>query len=95
MSINIGLDDFLKLNERLGEKEKDILNFIQSYRESHAYAPSMMEICRKCGLRSTNTVYAYLQKLKNKGLIDWQPKVSRTIRIVKRSYVKRPPQLKF
>ncbi len=76
--------------QKISETEQEVFDFIKNYIEKHDYSPSTRDIIKNCSMRSLSTVYRYMQKLKAKGLIDWEPSIPRTIRIVNRGYVKRP-----
>ena len=47
----------------LNKREKAILKFIQKQVEENGYAPSVREIGKAVGLKSTATVHGYLAKL--------------------------------
>ena len=69
--------------ERVKRTEEEILNIIKDYYTKHKYSPTVREIARKANVSSTSTVLRYLNKLQDKGLIDWQSKAPRTIRVIK------------
>ena len=46
-----------------------IYNFLLEYLDEYGYPPSVREICEKVQIKSTATVYLYLEKLKDKGYI--------------------------
>ena len=51
----------------INKREKAILKFIQKQVEENGYAPSVREIGKAVGLKSTATVHGYLAKLSEKG----------------------------
>ncbi|MBI5670287.1 MAG: MarR family transcriptional regulator [Chloroflexi bacterium] len=55
--------------------------FIRVYIREWGYAPSIREIARACYI-SPGNVYRYLDKLEGKGLIERQPGVARSIRLL-------------
>jgi repressor LexA len=57
----------------LTPKQKNILDFIQSYADREGYPPSQQEIARTFGFRSLGTVQNYLVRLEREGLLsrDW------------------------
>lgn len=60
----------------LTERQKEILQFIQSFQGEHGVAPTHREICDQFGYSSYGTVYKHLKLLQNKGYIrrDWNQK---------------------
>jgi sulfur relay (sulfurtransferase) DsrC/TusE family protein len=67
--------------EKVQKREEEILNIIKDYWAKHNHSPSIREIVRKSSVKSNSTVMNYLYRLKEKGLIDWQPKKPRTFLI--------------
>jgi repressor LexA len=70
--------------ERVRDNETFIFNFIKEFMEKHKFSPSVREITKASPLKSQNTVHNYLVKLKEKGVINWDSKSPRTIRILKK-----------
>lgn len=68
--------------EPLTEIERGILEYLIGYLRHHTYQPSLREIGRHFGLRSTKTTSEYLQGLVDKGWIERDPARSRGIRII-------------
>jgi repressor LexA len=66
----------------LTERQKAILEFIQSFQREHGIAPTHREICEEFGYSSYGTVYKHLKLLERKGYLtrDWNQK--RGIQIV-------------
>ena len=58
--------DPLELNKR----EKDILKFIETELNENGYPPSVREIGKAVGLKSTATVHSYLGRLEDGGYIS-------------------------
>lgn len=60
----------------LTERQKEILQFIQSFQRENGVAPTHREICDHFGYSSYGTVYKHLKLLQNKGYIrrDWNQK---------------------
>ena len=69
------------------EKEKQIYQFIVDYIMEHMYAPTIREIGKSVGLRSSSTVATYLMRLEAKGLIEVEPDSPRAIRLIGYSVV--------
>ncbi|MCH2494218.1 MAG: transcriptional repressor LexA [Dehalococcoidia bacterium] len=63
----------------LTEKQKDILNFIESYIEEFGYPPSIRDIQNNCDISSTSVVKYNLDRLQEKGLMNRDSEISRSI----------------
>ena len=61
------------------QKIKEMYNFLQEYSEEFGFPPSIREICNKMSIKSTATVYDYLNKMRNKGWLDKMPAKKRAI----------------
>lgn len=66
----------------LTDLEQRILDFMVLYLRTHTYQPSIREIGRHFGIRSTKTVSELLQSLAEKGVVERDPSRSRGIRIL-------------
>jgi repressor LexA len=53
----------------LTERQKEILDFIQSFRDERGYAPTHREICERFGFSSYGTAYKHLKLLGEKGYL--------------------------
>lgn len=53
----------------LTPKQKQLLEFIDAFREKHGYAPSQHEIARHFGFKSLGTVQNYLVRLERQGAL--------------------------
>ena len=67
----------------LTKREKSILKFIEKQISTKGYAPSVREICKAVGLRSTATVHGYLNSLEEKGFIKKETQKGRTLKVLK------------
>lgn len=72
-----------KSTVELNKREKAILKFIEKQIENVGYAPSVREIGKAVGLKSTATVHGYLAKLEQKGYIKKENQKGRTLRLLK------------
>ena len=70
-------------SEGLGERPVKILRFLSEYQDRHGYSPSIREIGKHIGVDSTSLVDYYLNQLNEKGFIERDNRVSRSIRVVK------------
>ncbi len=71
------------VNIELNDKEKAILKFIQKQIRTNGYPPSVREIGKAVGLKSTATVHGYLNKLEEKGFIKREQQKGRTLKVLK------------
>jgi len=57
----------------LTRRQKDILDFIRSYREAHGISPTQREIRENFGLSSFGTIQKHLKRLEEKGALarEW------------------------
>ena len=67
----------------LNKREKDILKYIEKQVAANGYPPSVREICKAVGLRSTATVHGYLESLEKKGYIKKESQKGRTLKLLK------------
>ena len=70
-------------SEGLGERPVKILQFLSEYQDKHGYSPSIREIGKHIGVDSTSLVDYYLDQLSEKGFIERDNRVSRSIRVTK------------
>ena len=61
------------------EKENLILSYIKNEIRTKGYPPSIREICKAVGLKSTSSVFGYLRSLESKGLIECGSNKNRAI----------------
>lgn len=69
---------------KLTIKQKRVLDTITTFIDEHDYAPTVRELCSLLSLASPSTVKGYLDKLKDRGYIDFEPRSPRTLRILKK-----------
>lgn len=65
----------------LTKKQKKILDYIERYIEKHDYAPSYREIAEHFELSSTATISGYIQTLKEKGYLDTEQNMARSLQL--------------
>ena len=70
------------MEKRLTEKQKKILDLINREVREKGYPPSVREICRVVGFKSTSTAHAHLQKLENLGYLKKSPATPRGLKVV-------------
>ncbi|HLB95331.1 MAG TPA: transcriptional repressor LexA [Patescibacteria group bacterium] len=70
--------------EHLTKRQKEILNFIEKYLQSHDYAPSYREIAEFFHLTSVATVADHLENLKAKGYLTKDFNEARSLQLTPR-----------
>lgn len=63
-------------------KLKKVLDYLDSFIEDNGYPPSVREICKELSIKSTATVYYYLEKLESMNLIKKTKSKNRAVEIV-------------
>ena len=69
----------------LSKRERAILDYIEKQAKINGYPPSVREIGKAVGLRSSATVHGYLAKLEQKGYIKKEAQKGRTLKLLKGS----------
>lgn len=67
----------------LTKRQKEILDFIESFLDAHGYSPSFEEIAESFGYRSLATVHEHLSNLEAKGYIRKNYNESRSIELTR------------
>lgn len=67
----------------LNKRQQMILGYIQDYCKTHGYPPSVRDIGKAVGLKSSSTVHMYLVQLGEKGYIRRDPARPRAIIVIK------------
>jgi repressor LexA len=63
-------------------RQKEILDFLESFVGRHGYSPAFEEIARGMGLKSLATVHKHITNLEKKGLLDRVHNRSRSIDVL-------------
>jgi len=83
-SKKIGVIDVRKKDPTaLNKREKAILKYIEKQIDANGYPPSVREIGKAVGLKSTATVHGYLNALTEKGYIKKEQQKGRTLKLLK------------
>ena len=69
----------------LSKRERAILDYIEKQAKINGYPPSVREIGKAVGLKSSATVHGYLAKLEQKGYIKKEAQKGRTLKLLKGS----------
>lgn len=67
--------------EKLNERLQEVYNFIVEYVDNNGFPPSVREICAKLNIKSTATAYTYIERLKNRGLLNNTPLKKRSLTV--------------
>lgn len=70
------------MGDKVSDKQKMILDFLDKEIQEKGYPPSVREICQAVGLKSTSTVHGYLQRLEKKGLIKKDATKTRALKVL-------------
>jgi repressor LexA len=70
------------MSEPLSKIERRILDYLIEYLRKNTYQPSIREIGKRFGIKSTKTVSEYLQSLADKGYIEREASRSRGVKIL-------------
>ena len=70
------------MSEPLSKIERRILDYLVDYLKRNTYQPSIREIGKRFGIKSTKTVSEYLQALADKGYIEREASRSRGVKIL-------------
>jgi len=72
------------------EKLTRVMDYIRKFSEENGYTPSVREIGKECGIKSTATVHSYLEKLQTKGYLSKATNKKRSVSLAKSSGVNIP-----
>ena len=72
-----------KKMKEITEKQEALYVIIKDFIELNGYAPTIRELCKITGNKSSCTIYQKLFQLKKKGFITYVDRKSRTIKILK------------
>lgn len=76
----------------LSPRQRQVLDLIVTSIRDHGYPPTIREICRHFGFRSTNGVSDHIRALVRKGYVTHEQSKSRTLRPVDAPPTRRPPK---
>lgn len=66
----------------LNEREKNVLDYIISQVKVTGYPPSVREICKAVGFKSTCSAHQYIQKLTEKGYLEKSSLKMRALKVI-------------
>lgn len=68
---------------KVTNKQLHVFNELCNFINKEGYVPSYRQLMKILGISSTSTIKAYLDSLKQKGYITWEPGQPRTLKILK------------
>ncbi len=71
--------------KKTDEKINQVYEFTVNFINDNGFPPSVREICSKLNIKSTATAYTYIEKLKEKGLLEKSPLKKRAISVVQKA----------
>lgn len=77
--------------DKLSERQRKILKFIEDFSGAHGYPPTIRQIGKEVDISSTSVVSYNLKKLAKEGFLDRQPEVSRGIRLSQEYQIRYAP----
>lgn len=70
------------MNDRATKKQKELLNYIDSFIQGNGYGPSYREIMKSLGYKSVSTVAVHVDGLMAKGYLRKRDKSARSIEVI-------------
>lgn len=84
-----------KSSDELNKRERAILKYIEKHVMNYGYPPSVREIGKAVGLKSTATVHGYIASLEKKGFVKKESQKGRTLKLLKGGLEEDPNQETF
>lgn len=75
---------------KLTKKQQQVYDFLENYTRTEGYPPSIREMCKGLGVKSTSTIHGHLSKLEEKGFIKRESTKNRAITMAKAFLPKMP-----
>jgi repressor LexA len=70
------------MSERSTKRQRELLNFVDSFIQGHGYGPSYREIMRALGYKSVSTVAVHIDGLMAKGYLRKHDRSARSLEVV-------------
>lgn len=70
------------MNNELTPKQQIVFDKIKLYIKNYKRSPSIRNLCFLCDVNTPSTIWVHLQKLKEKGYIDYNKGEHRSIMVV-------------
>lgn len=68
---------------KLTKKQQQVYDFLENYTRTEGYPPSIREMCKGLGVKSTSTIHGHLSRLEEKGFIKRESTKNRAITMAK------------
>lgn len=68
--------------QRSTKKQRELLNFVDTFIQGHGYGPSYREIMRSLGYKSVSTVAIHIDGLITKGYLRKRDKSARSLEVI-------------
>lgn len=68
---------------RLTKRQAQVFRCIIEYQENHGFSPSIRDLCRMTGLKSSSSVHFHLKVLEEGGYIERVRDCPRTVAVLK------------
>lgn len=65
--------------KRLPDKSEAVFTFIQKFVSENGYSPTVREICKACDIKSTATVFDYINELAKRGYLNKSANKNRAV----------------
>lgn len=63
------------------KRQREIYEYIKTFISEHRYSPTIREITKGLGLKSSSTVHGHLESMRKKGYITYIDSFPRTLQI--------------
>lgn len=81
----------MNARERIANSDQRVLTAIAVFIRERGYAPSLRELCELAEISSTSMAALHLERLQERGLIEYTPRIARSIRLVKQPNTRHAP----
>lgn len=71
--------------KKIDEKINQVYDFTVEFIKENGFPPSVREICSKLSIKSTATAYSYIERLKEKGLLEKLPQKKRALSLAQKN----------
>jgi len=72
----------MNIADQLPPRQGEVLKLITSLTEQQGYPPTLAELAQALGLKNRMTVHQHVAALKKKGLVQWEPGLNRSLRVI-------------
>lgn len=72
----------LLMSVDLPPRQKEVLRLIQELTDLRGFPPTLADLAKAMGLRNRMTVHQHVVALKNKGMVQWEPGLNRSLRVI-------------